>query len=79
MGYWKIAITPEHYELRDDSGHTVATVKGLTHARLFARSWDYRQKLEEIREQLKGSNPEIADSISKVLREKTPESKETRG
>ena len=70
MGYWKICITPEHYELRDDGGRTVATVKGITHARLFAKSWDYRQKLEEIREQLKGSNPELADSIAKLLKEK---------
>ena len=71
MGYWKIGITPDHFELKNDSGKTVATVKGLANARRFAKSWEYEQLLKELAELLRrnpiGGFGKYVDKIDKML------------
>ena len=76
MGYCEIRITPEHFELKDDSGKTVATVKGLKNARLFAKSWEYEQRLKELAATLKAQGGTMAleaEAISKLLKEEPKE------
>ena len=76
MGYCEIRITPDHFELKDDSGKAVATVKGIKNARLFAKSWEYEQTLKGLVPKLKaagGTLAEDAEAILKLLNENPKE------
>ena len=79
MGYCEIRITPEHFELRDDNGKSIATVKGIKHARLFSKSWEYEQKLKELIPILKAAGGNLAlesEAVSKLLKEEPKEVKD---
>ena len=48
LGYGSFQKTGSCYVLVDDSGRTVAHVRGLRHLKLFRFAWDYQEAIKAI-------------------------------
>jgi len=67
MGFWNLEITQSHFEIKDDDGKLVATVKGVKNAKLFVKSWDYYQALTRVQLLLRKGGSDSMEKIEKVV------------